>query len=242
VVHVSIDASGYTETGQFIGTPGSSFGWSGTPAFTFALGSRISGDQVSFVDTTAAIYGTYNVTGSTTIQSSTVMFDGSATVPDIGNLTVDSSPVSFGVNVGQVGNITVTSRGAPAALGTVTFNGTVGGPNQAIGDITVEHDSTLNFLADVSNVGNVTIGTGSATNGNEAGAIVNFSDANPITVTMASLTFESNSPAVAGGGTLTGNDNFVVSGTFNWLDGTLAGPAGTSLLANNTSVDVPRKA
>ncbi len=76
------------------------------------------------------------------------------------------------------------------------------------------------FTGTVSSVGSLTF---VPDNEGRGGGIADFSlSSGPATLTLSSLTLTDRA-------TLTGADSFVVTGAFNWTDGTLAGPSGTSL-------------
>jgi hypothetical protein len=178
-----------------------------------------------------------------------------ATLNSPGNIQVDQGDLYLGLYYPYTslqatisGSLTVTNNASTVYSyepTTFTASSTVNATNVIFGygsvatiaasysaqNTTVIFNGSATFTGDAAHgtapaVGALSVGSG---NGYYASAI--FSPAVPDTVTLASLT-------IGGGGTLNGNDNFIVNGPFTWsttyLPAVLSGPVGSSLTAKGS--------
>jgi hypothetical protein len=151
------------------------------------------------------------------------------TVVNYGSVTVHAGDfwIGGGSSTGSIGG----DPGTTLHLGgqTLSTNSSISGDNAVLADCTVagsysaatstvigDSSGTTRFTGPVSSVGSLTIG-------NQATADFSPSGGVPVTVTLPALAINH--------GALTGSDSFIVNGAFDWSDGTLSGPSGSSLTA-----------
>lgn len=155
---------------------------------------------------TSTIQPIFNNTGTTEVNAATVDFTGGGTCGTAcpGSWTVASgATLQFGQGEyqlsGQVGGAGAAGAGTVSfSNGAVTLTG-----NYNISGATSVTTATVNFNGTVTNTGAITV----------SGGLANFATTSVVTLTVPSMTLS--------GGTLSAQDNFVITGLLTWSGGNM---------------------
>ncbi len=199
------------------------------PQATFSI--QVTGGGAAIYPDDVDSGGVFNNYG--TFLSSTLTLRMAVPFNNSGTVEVQSGSIDLGAGGQSSGSFT-------GDLGTsLTFGGAhVFGPTTSVGGDSIDFETNVS-LETPYNANNTTVGGVVSFQGPASpGALwvygrADFSPASgPVTLILPYLAIESL-------GTLTGTDNFAVTGEFDWLAGTLSGSAGSSLVANGGLVFNP---
>ncbi len=199
------------------------------PQATFSI--QVTGGGAAIYPDDVDSGGVFNNYG--TFLSSTLTLRMAVPFNNSGTVEVQSGSIDLGAGGQSSGSFT-------GDLGTgLSFGGAhVFGPTTSVGGDSIDFETNVS-LETPYNANNTTVGGVVSFQGPASpGALwvygrADFSPASgPVTLILPYLAIESL-------GTLTGTDNFAVTGEFDWLAGTLSGSAGSSLVANGGLVFNP---